>query len=63
MWAISLGCRDNRWATNENSTHDPKNPNKLKNAVREYNRSSSSVLNDMKIFRMLEMIIVVGGGK
>lgn len=58
IWAISRGCRDNRCATNENNTQDPKNPKRLKNAVREYSRSSSSVRNDMNIFRILERIML-----
>lgn len=57
MWANSRGWRDNRWATKENNTQEPRNPSKLKNAAREYNRSSSSVRNDWKIRRILAKII------
>lgn len=48
---------DNRCATNENKTHEPKKPSKWKNAEREYIRSSSSVRNRAKIRRILLIII------
>lgn len=54
---IWLGCLDNFWATNEKTTQLPRNPRRLKNAFREYNRSSSSVRNDAKMRRMLAMIM------
>lgn len=56
-WAISLGWRDNFWATNEKRTHVVKKPKRLKNALREYARSSSSVRKDTKIRRILSKII------
>lgn len=50
------------WATNENITQDPRNPKRLKKALREYDRSSSSVRNDANIRLMLATIIVVEDG-
>lgn len=58
--AISPGFCESFWATNEKSTHELKNPSRLKNAFREYIRSSSSVLNDAKIRRMLAKIMESG---
>ncbi|OVF08859.1 putative sulfiredoxin [Clavispora lusitaniae] len=50
-------CFESFCATKENITQSPKNPNKLKKALREYDRSSSSVRNDEKIRRILATII------
>lgn len=57
IWAISSGWRESLWATKEKRTHEPKKPSKLKNALREYNLSSSSVRNEANILLMLAIII------